>query len=61
MTTFTLFATGETDAELSIIEAAVRGALATSGVALVRCGWAPDPDTIIDAIDADDLVLVDLN
>jgi hypothetical protein len=62
MTTFTVFATATTSRPLADVEAAVRAALEGVGAELVECNWAPDPDTISDAVpDGPVIELVDLN
>lgn len=63
MQTFTVIATGQTAAPAEQIEAAVRSALASVGVRLIPCRWAPDLDTIAENCGADfgSNCLVDLN
>lgn len=62
MTTFTLVATGQTQASLDVIADTVRAALHDAGVELVECNWAPDLDTVSDAVPGNPtLALVDLN
>jgi hypothetical protein len=61
---FTLVATGYTEtADPEDIDSAVRAALASVGVELIPCAWAPDLDTVADAADLayGDLTLIDLN
>jgi hypothetical protein len=47
---FTLVATGQTLTPLSEVEYAVRITLQAKGVELIPCNWAPDADTITDAV-----------
>ncbi|MEU9887963.1 hypothetical protein [Sphaerisporangium sp. NPDC051011] len=43
------------------LKALMRGSLVALGVEFVPSGWAPDPDTIADLVEADRLHVIDLN
>lgn len=66
-TAYTFVVTVEVDAPDRAPEAieemtiAIREEISEHGLALVGCDWIPDRDTIADAVDADEVVVVDMN
>lgn len=61
MTTFTVIATGTTDAPLDQIETALRAELERIGVRLIPCNWTPDSDTIAEQAGVERVDVIDLN
>lgn len=61
--TATVVATVNRPADVSEerLRAAVEETLAVLGCELIPCGWAPDPDTIAECSEVDEVSVVDLN
>jgi hypothetical protein len=66
MTAYTFVVTVEqdsrrTDAPVRLLGEQITATAERLGFRIVPCGWAPDADTIADSVDADEVVVVDLN